>query len=102
MAITLSPSELFKLWMQMYPRGRACNAIACNDCPTKAYMACRMLADEIFSWSLSERRIKQACNNWRDYTDKACDTYTCTTCPDYAWCTTLRGIAIEGVKLDND
>ena len=47
-----------------------------------------------------ETRLYNACVRYRDYTDKVCDTYTCPNCPNYSWCTTLRGIAIEGVKLD--
>lgn len=102
MAITLTPTELNHLWMQMRPHTCICYAIDCNNCPPKAYTACRLLADEIFSGRLNKSRIKQACQKWREYTDNTCDTYTCPNCPDYSWCTTLRGIAIEGVKIDKD
>lgn len=47
-----------------------------------------------------ERTIQDACVSYRDYTDKTCNTYACPNCTHYSWCTTLRGIAIEGVKLD--
>lgn len=100
MAITLTPYEINRLWMQMCPRSSTRYAIDCNNCPPKAYMACRSLADEIFTWRLNKRRVKQACQKWREFTDEACDTYDCPNCPNYSWCTTLRGIAIEGVKID--
>ena len=97
MAITLTPSELRILWMQIGP-----HTCICYDCPPEVHRACRLLAGEIFSGHLKKRRIKQACQEWRDYTDNTCDTYNCPNCPNYSWCTTLRRIAVEGVKIDKD
>lgn len=47
-----------------------------------------------------EADLYSACTHYRERTDVVCDTYTCPSCPNYAWCTIIRGIAIEGVKLE--
>lgn len=103
--IHLTIEDVRHLYFSCEPIGIKCHGtINCSVCQTIA--VCSAL-----SWATSayidgakheeiERTIHAACVSFRDYTDKVCDTYACPHCPNYSWCTTLRGIAIEGVKLD--
>lgn len=100
--IHLARDDIFHLYLLFrQPRAAFCDRTMCPTCPTQN--VCNALID---AWMLSKsdgtvaNALYDACVRYRDYTDKVCDTYSCPNCPDYSWCTTLRGIAIEGVKLD--
>ena len=91
------------LYESLHPVGaKGCNGVnSCKVCNTEGI--CDALLDAIvFPSSAAETALHNACIRYREYTDAVCDIYTCPNCPDYSWCTTLLGIAIEGVKLVND
>ena len=101
--IHLTQHDARELSQALHPLGtRKCHPWACAGCDFNA-LCCTLLEASYYSRKpASETALREACIHFRDYTDAVCDTYTCPTCPDYSWCTTLRGIAIEGVKLDTD
>lgn len=101
--IHLTRDDVVHLHFQLrHPKVKSCDARICPTCPVQN--VCNALLD---AWALSKsdgtvaNALYDACTHYRDYTDKVCDTYDCPNCPNYSWCTTLRGIAIDGVILDN-
>lgn len=100
--IHLTRDDISHLFLQFRPpKVDYCERHMCHICPTKS--ACNALIDAWYAFrsdGAAATALYDGCVHYRDYTDKICDTYSCPNCPNYSWCTTLRGIAIEGVKLD--
>lgn len=98
--IHLSIDDSAPLLADIHPLGaKDCKGQDCGTCNIKSL--CDALFNAVMCPPSSEYEISlhNACVRYRDYTDKVCDTYSCPNCPNYSWCTTLRGIAIEGVIL---
>jgi len=100
--IHLARDDIFHLYLRFrQPRVGHCEWRMCSTCPTQN--VCNAL---IYAWVLSKtdgtvaNALYDACVHYREYTDKVCDTYSCPNCDHYICCSVLRGIAIEGVKLD--
>lgn len=100
--IHLTVDDVFHLYNQYRPpKVESCTLPMCSTCPTQK------LCDALLSaWTVSKpdetvaNALYDACVHYRGYTDKVCDTYSCPNCDHYIYCSVLRGIAIEGVKLD--
>lgn len=92
--IHLTSDDIYDLYMHMRP------AWACDVCGVADLCDALISATQEPRIGNPEADLYRACVHYRVYTDKVCDTYTCPNCPNYSWCTTLRGVAIEGVKLD--
>ena len=99
MAIILTRNELTGLYVAMHPVNKGRCQCSCFDCPAPVHIVCDLLETSVALPERNTSKIHKASMLWREYTDSKCDTYTCPNCPDYSWCTTLRGIAIEGVRL---
>ena len=100
--IHLSRHDVFVLWAMSHPpKAEECNT-SCGVCEMRRVCETldRVKDSKFRSSEEAAKALYNACAYYREYTDVICDTYTCPNCPNYAWCTTLRGIAIEGVKLD--
>lgn len=86
---------------------RSLHPVVVKECGNQGCGGCEVYAicDALFDASCGkhsrtlENALHNACARYREYTDAICDTYTCPNCQNYSWCTTLRGIGIEGVKL---
>lgn len=99
--IHLTEDECLDLLRELHPvRLTKCNPVACMSCGIIDLCDALSYAAQEPTSRKPEASLYNACVRYRDYTDKVCDTYSCPYCPNYSWCTTLRGIAIEGVKLD--
>ena len=99
--IYLTGYDCFDLFTNLHPVGvTKCYPWTCRVCDIIVLCDALALAAQDPVSRKYETRLYNACVRYRDYTDKVCDTYSCPNCPNYAWCTTLRGIAIEGVKLE--
>lgn len=103
--IHLTNNDVRSLNLSCQPIGiKTCASTDCSACNVAA--VCSALSWAILAYkdetkhSEIEGTLHSACVSFRDYTDKACDTYACPNCTYYSWCTTFRGIAIEGVKLE--
>lgn len=100
--IHLTMDDIFYLYLQFRPpKVDYCEYHMCHTCPS--ICMCNALID---TWRLFKSEgavanaLYDACVHYREYTDKVCDTYSCQNCDHYIYCSVLRGIAIEGVKLD--
>ena len=101
--IHLTQHDARELFRDLHPVGLAqCRGWTCKVCNITDLCDALSNASKHRPPTTVETALHDACTHFREYTDKVCDTYTCPSCPDYSWCTTLRGIAIEGVKLDTD
>lgn len=102
--IHLTSEDVLHLYLQFCPpKAYSCALVACSTCPTQN--VCNALLDALVlsnSDGTVANAIYDACVRYREYTDTVCDTYSCPNCDHYIYCTVLRGIAIEGVKLDED
>lgn len=99
--IHLTEDDCFVLFTKLHPVGvTKCYPWTCRVCDIVVLCDALTLAAQDPVSRKCETRLYNACVRYRDYTDKVCDAYSCPNCPNYSWCTTLRGIAIEGVKLD--
>lgn len=100
--IYLTSYDIYGLYMHVRPTGlTVCHVWACDVCGIADLCDALISATQEPRIGNPEADLYRACVHYRDYTDKVCDTYTCPNCPNYSWCTTIRGIAIEGVKLHN-
>ena len=101
--IHLTQHDVRELFRDLHPVGLAqCRDWTCKVCNITDLCDALVDASQDPPPTTAETALHDTCTHFRDYTDAVCDTYTCPSCPDYSWCTTLRGIAIEGVKLDTD
>lgn len=99
--IHLTIDDCIDLFTKLHPVGvTKCQPRTCRVCDIIDLCHALLRAVQKPTSRKPEARLYDACTHYRDYTDKVCDTYACPNCPNYSWCTTLRGIAIEGVKLD--
>lgn len=99
--IHLTRDDACCLFARIHPIGAShCGFHECHECPIDS--VCTALHHASFPTNLGNAvsELFHACALYREYTDAVCDTYSCPNCPNYSWCTTLRGIAIEGVKLN--
>lgn len=95
--IQLSLHDVFALWAMSHPpKAEQCHT-SCGICEID--YVCKTL-DLVKDGEEASEALYNACVRYREYTDAICDTYTCPNCQNYSWCNTLRGIAIEGVKLE--
>lgn len=100
--IHLTVADVLHLYIRYRsPKVDTCSVGMCSTCPTQN--VCNALMD---AWVLSKldgtvaNALYDACVHYREYTDQLCDTYLCPSCDHYFYCSVLRGIAIEGVKLE--
>lgn len=84
------------------PNCEGCDKRGCNNCEVCGVCETLRLVNKRHyrNAKIAAKALYDSCVTYSEYTDKVCDTYSCVTCPNYSWCTILRGIAIEGVKLD--
>lgn len=101
--IHLTRKDAFDLFQEVHPvRLADRRGWTCKVCNLADLCVALSNASQDPPPTTAETALHDACTHFRDYTDAVCDTYTCPSCPNYSWCATLRGIAIEGVKLDTD
>lgn len=99
--IHLTIDDRIDLLTKLHPVGvTKCHPWTCRVCDIIVLCDALTLAAQDPASRKFETRLYNACVRYRDYTEKVCDTYSCPNCPNYSWCTPLRGIAIEGVILD--
>lgn len=102
--IHLTRDDIFHLYLQFRPpKVDYCEHHMCPTCLTKS--ACNALIDTLYpfkSEGAAATALYDGCVHYREYTDTVCDTYSCPNCDHYIYCSVLRGIAIEGVKLCTD
>lgn len=99
--IHLTSDDIYDLYMHVRPAGLTeCPARPCDVCANEDLCDALISAKQEPSIGTPEADLYRACTHYREHTDAVCDTYTCPNCPNYSWCTIIRGIAIEGVKID--
>lgn len=100
--IHLTAADVYHLYIRYRPpKVDTCIRHMCSLCPTQN--VCNALLDACVNSKPDgtvANALYDACVHYREYTDQVCDTYSCPSCDHYIYCSVLRGIAIDGVKLE--